>query len=176
MIAYHFFDVIFKQIHHSLIVSVFSLHINSIKVHYCWSDERSKHLRRTDTLDIWAVPLIKGKSTIATWRRRSGRHFGSSTRSDVKSKVIKATVTFVLQILLLLNNRQKAVMRCGSEMFIPDPGFWLLFRPDLESWIQISDPGSNDNKRGGLKICCPTSFVAKKYHEIENCFIFWTGK
>ncbi len=57
--------------------------------------------------------------------------------------------------------------RCGSGMFIPDPGSWFLPIP-------IPDPRSkNSSKREGWKkICCHTFFCSHKFHLIENYFIF----
>jgi hypothetical protein len=47
-------------------------------------------------------------------------------------------------------------------MFIPDPDFYSS---------QITDPGSDINKRGGKKLVILSFFCSHKYHKVENYFI-----
>ncbi len=58
---------------------------------------------------------------------------------------------------------------CGTGMFIPDPGSWLLPNPDPGS--QIPDPNSNKREEW-KKISFHTFFCSLKFYKIENYFIF----
>ncbi len=72
----------------------------------------------------------------------------------------RRTILAVLWIRKDLLRVQILPSQCCALLWIlifphPDPGFW------------ISDPGSNNNKKGGEKICFHTFFVAVKFTKFK---------
>ncbi len=62
---------------------------------------------------------------------------------------------------------------CGSRIFIPNPGSWFSFTPDLG--FRIPDP--TIQKRGRReKVFCSTCFCSHNFGKIENYFIFEVQK
>ncbi len=55
-------------------------------------------------------------------------------------------------------------------MFIPYPGWLTLILIYIHSESQITDPGSNNNKRGG-EILLPYLCCSQKFKKIVNYFI-----
>ncbi len=114
--------------------------------------------------------------------RVTGRHFIAEETNKVQRyrNVLKSwfslwrtRVSFWSLEIVQKNKKDNNPRQCcGSGMFIPDPGSWILPIPDPGS--RISDPGSkNSNKRERWKIFfCLTFLCSHKFHKIVNYFSF----